>query len=95
MTYELQYPKWLKKSGEPFFLLREGIKQPAYHLNIAYEAWSKANENEQKRFLKPLMQTDAFVSALIYREFKDRIESSAPDQDKLKTLKSKLDKLNF
>lgn len=87
MIYEPKYIDWLKKAGADLNELPQLLINLIAQFNKTLNNWSEAKENEQKKFYKILVWTDAHISAQIYREFKEKID--AAKKEKLAVLKAK------
>lgn len=95
MTYYKRYTTWLEKAGVGIDDLPLKLTWLIDKYEHALGLWELAAEQEQVEYLPFLEQSDAYISALIYREYKGLIDASKLNKAKLLALKAKALNINL
>lgn len=95
MNYEIKYLDWLNKAQGDLSDLPDKLIRLIGQYNNTLEEWNKTTEAEQKEYLPILEKTDAYISACIYRRYKDKLQNPVVSKAKLLALKAKAVQLNL
>ena len=96
MNYSPRYTYYLFKTQAEISDLPEALATLILQFDKTLDKWLEANEKEQEPYLKALENTDAFISAEIYKLYTEAFsKENLSAEDKLKALKAKAAKLKF
>lgn len=95
MIYYKRYTTWLEKAGVEFQDLPIDLVILIQRYDHTVGLWELAGEEEQEEYLPMLEQADAFISARIFREYREVIEKAKVNKAKLLALKAKALNINL
>lgn len=87
--YSSRYPKWIEDAEKSLSDLPENLQYTIEQFLIAKEAWETSGKDTQNRLLPILIQSDAIISAAIYRLYYSTSVKSDLDNIRLLALRAK------
>lgn len=94
MNYSPRYTEWIHDRDVNLETLPESLLSLISCYQSALLSWENATEEEQAIYRKALESTDAYISAMLFKQFGNNPKSNEED-DKLKALLSKAADLDF